>query len=384
MKHCARIFYVVLIILLSVSCRQQSRDTIIIEGEVMGLSSNKVRIYEVLPSEIILIDSTSIINGKFKFSVQQASVSFYTIQFSENENLKFIAKAGDKIVIKGNFLKGMDSFEVDGSNENDLYVEMNKRLRYCYTVTDSLSKVLTKSIYQEDYDKIKNSIDSSYNSLIKNHRVFLENLITNNSNSLLSVMAFYESLGNKRFFDNYEDFDLMTLMYVGLNKSLQGNIHVEAYNEKYLKIKTEIENSKKIKASLLPGKPVPKISFFSDDKGVISSTTFKGKPFLIFFWSFLSQKSIDIFPKLNSYAKKHNLDLLAISLNPKSDDAIKFAQKKLPEAICVNEDKMFESQSAKLFDVKSVPSFYLINSGGKIITHSDVFDTIVVYNKEIK
>ncbi len=374
----------ILLLMFFLSCKHFNHDEIIVEGEVMGLSSNKVRVFEVLPQEIILIDSTSIINGKFKIRIKQPSVSFYTIQFNDNEKLNFIAKGGDEIMIKGNFLKGMESFEVHGSAENDLYTEMNKRLRKCYMTTDSLSKVLTNSVYLDNYELIKKSIDSSYNALIENHRNFLKGIITNNSNSLLSIMAFYESLGNRRFFDNYKDFDLMTMIYSGLNKSLKGNIHCEAFNEKYEKIKSDIENSKNIKASLMPGKPVPQITFFSEDKGVISPLTFKGKPFLIFFWGFMSQKSIDLFPKIASFSKKHNVELLAVSLNPNTNDAIKFVGKKLPAAICVNEEKMFESQSAQMFDVKAVPSFFLINSDGKIITHSEDFDSIVVYHKEIK
>ena len=306
MKKSKKSSFLFLLILTSflVSCKHFNKDEFTIEGDVIGISSNKVRVYEVLPDEIILIDSTSIINGKFKITIKQPSVSFYTIQFSENEKLKFIAKTGDNLVIKGNFLKGMDSFEVKGSDENDLYAEMNIRLRKCYLVTDSLSKVLTKSIYQEDYERIKNSIDSSYNSLINNHRKFLENLIKNHSNSLLSIMAFYESLGNRRFFDNYTDFNLMTLIFNGLNASLKGNIHVESYNEKYEKIKSEIELTQKTKTSLMPGKPVPVITFFTDDKGVISTSNFKGKPLLMFFWGFLSQKSIDLFPKVTDFVKK--------------------------------------------------------------------------------
>ncbi len=386
MKQTIKSHYSIFLILISIliSCSRFSKDEIIIEGEVMGLSSNKVRVFEVLPNEIDLIDSASIINGKFKIKIKQASVSFYIIQFSENKKLDIIAKGGDNIMVKGSFLKGIDSFEVKGSAENDVYTLMNSKLRKCYAVTNSLSKVLTNSMYEADCDYIKNSIDSSYNSLISNHRQFLENIIKNHSNSLISVMAFYESLGNKKFFDNYQDFEWLKLIYKGLNSSLKGNIHVEAFNLKYEKIKSEIETAQKTKASLMQGMPAPIMTFFTEDKGVVSTSSFKGKNLLIFFWGFMSQASIDQFSNVSKFTKNNKIELLAVSLNPNSEDAIQFSRKKLPSAISVNEDKMLESQSAKIYDVKLVPCFFLINSEGKIVTHSSNFDSIVMCYKEIQ
>lgn len=365
------------------SCKQNAINKIFIEGEIIGNPSQTVFLYEILPDEATLIDSASIINGKFKFSIKQTQTSFYEINFGTSQKVSIIAKGGDYLLFKGDLSKGAESFMITGSDENNWYREMNLRIQKCYNVTDSLSKILKESLYNDDYETIKNNIDTAYYNVFNEQKVWLKNFILKHPNSLVSLEAFYQSLGNKRFFDNFLDFDLMELLHRNLNSSLKANIHVESFNQKFDKVKTKIESDKKIKASLIPGKPVPKMSFFTDDKGVISTTDFKGKMLLIYFWSFISKSSVEEFSKINAFSKKHKIEIMSISLNPNTEEALAFSRQKTPYATCVNEDKMFESQSAQIFDIQSVPYFYLIDNNGIIVYHSNRLDSISLHYKEI-
>lgn len=384
MKNTKVVSSLIYILSFLISCNNTAKNEFLINGELSGNAAKKVYLYEILPDEIIVIDSASIINGKFKFKVQQSQTSFYKISFNQEVKIDFMAKASDMLSVSGDFTKGIESFVIAGSEENKVFQEMNKRLRECYKITDSLSKILTNSVYEPDYEMIKNNIDTAYYHMFNNHKEWLRKTIIANKNSLLSIKAFYETLGNKRFFDNHQDFDLMTIIYTELNASCKENVHVIQFNSKFEKIKEEIEADKKIKAALKPGKPVPQMSFFTNEKGVVSTTDFKGENLIIYFWGFMSKPSIDEFSKMNAFVKKNKVEVMSISLNPNAEDALAFSQQKMPYAICVNEEKMFESQAARIFDVKSVPYCFLINAEGNIVFHSNSLDTISSYYKEMQ
>ncbi|MDD2412798.1 MAG: redoxin domain-containing protein, partial [Bacteroidales bacterium] len=342
-----------------------------------------LKIIELLPNGSQLIDSASIINGKFKYVIPQKSTSFYQLMFGSEETFLFTAKGGDKLYFTGNFTMGKRTFEMKGSEENDIFMEMNRRLDKCYDVTDSLSKIMKTIMYQDDYLEAKKSIDESYQNTFEEHRQWLITVIKNNSQSLISVMAYYQALGKNRFFNDKEDFNLMKLIHENLQKNFSENIHFEYFSNKYIKTKYELEEYEKNQAALEIGKPIPDYSFFSAEKGVISPSTFKGEKLILFFWSFISKSSIELIPQLKELAKQTQTRVLAISFDTNEENALQFAKKNLTFAYNANEEKMFESQAAKTYDIKVTPAFILVDSEGKIRCRTSDFNVVKEETKKI-
>ncbi|MDY0215691.1 MAG: redoxin domain-containing protein [Bacteroidales bacterium] len=364
------------------SCVQHKTD-IIIKGEISGNPPSTLKIIELLPNGSQLIDSASIINGKFKYVIPQKSTSFYQLMFGSEETFLFTAKGGDKLYFTGNFTMGKRTFEMKGSEENDIFMEMNRRLDKCYDVTDSLSKIMKTIMYQDDYLEAKKSIDESYQNTFEEHRQWLITVIKNNSQSLISVMAYYQALGKNRFFNDKEDFNLMKLIHENLQKNFSENIHFEYFSNKYIKTKYELEEYEKNQAALEIGKPIPDYSFFSAEKGVISPSTFKGEKLILFFWSFISKSSIELIPQLKELAKQTQTRVLAISFDTNEENALQFAKKNLTFAYNANEEKMFESQAAKTYDIKVTPAFILVDSEGKIRCRTSDFNVVKEETKKI-
>ncbi|MDD2346253.1 MAG: redoxin domain-containing protein, partial [Bacteroidales bacterium] len=179
-----------------------------------------------------------------------------------------------------------------------------------------------------------------------------------------------------RFFNDVEDFQIMTLIYNNLQKEFSENVHFEYFSKNFQKVKYQTEENIKIQAALEIGKPIPDFSFFTVEKGVVSPSTFKNEKTILFFWSFLSKKSIDLMPQLKELAKQTKTRVLAISFNINEEDALQFAQKNLTFALNANEDKMFESQAAKTYDVKATPAFILVDMEGKIRCRTSDFDIL--------
>ena len=265
---------------------------------------------------------------------------------------------------------------MQGSKENDIFVEMNHRLDECYVLTDSLSKILTKAIYQEDYLDIKKNIDESYQTAFQSHRQWLKELIQNNPQSLISLMAYYQALGHNRFFDDYQDFEWMSKIHENLAKDFSNNIHFQHFSKKYQRIKFEIEENKKILSALEIGKPIPNLSFFTESKRLVSPKSFSGKPLILFFWSFISKSSIDVMPLLKKLSSDKNIQVLAISFEKSEEKAQLFASKNLSFATTANEEKMFESLAAKTYNIKNTPAFILVDNDGKIVCRTYDYDEL--------
>lgn len=371
-----RLFYgcIVLSFFLS-SCIRHKTD-IIIKGEISGNPPSSIKIIELLPNGSQLVDSASIINGKFKYIISQKSTSFYQLIFGSEETFIFTAKGGDKLYFTGNFTLGKRTFEMKGSDENNVFMEMNRRLDVCYEITDSLSKILKTAMYQDDYLEVRKSIDESYQNTFDQHRKWLISVIKDNSQSLISLMAFYQALGKNRFFNDTKDFNIMESIHENLRDNFSENIHFEYFSKNFQKVKYQTEENIKIQAALEIGKPIPDFSFFTVEKGVVSPSTFKNEKTILFFWSFLSKKSIDLMPQLKELAKQTKTRVLAISFNINEEDALQFAQKNLTFALNANEDKMFESQAAKTYDVKATPAFILVDMEGKIRCRTSDFDIL--------
>lgn len=348
-----------------ISCHHQKND-IVIKGSISGNPPSSFKIIELMPNGTRFVDSASIINGKFKYSISQKSTSFYQLMFGAEETFIFTAKGGDNLFFSGNFTMGKHTFEMKGSDENDVFMEMNRRLDECYKVTDSLSNILKTAMYKEDYLEVKKSIDESYQNTFDKHRQWLISVINNNSQSLISLMAYYQALGKNRFFDDVEDFHLMKLIHDNLRKEFMENLHYEYFSKKFNKVKYEIEENIKIQTALEIGKPIPDFSFFIAEKGLINLAAFKDEKLILFFWSHISKNSIELIPELKKLAEKNEAKVLAISFDINEENAQQFAQKNLTFAFNANEEKMFESQAAKTYDIKTTPAFILVDNTGKI------------------
>lgn len=368
-------FLIISLTIFITSCTQNS-DKIMLKGEIDGNPPSSVKILELLPNGSQFLDSASIINGKFKYAIPRSESGFYQLIFSAEETFLFAAKGGETLLFKGNFTMGKRTFTMEGSAENDIFMEMNQRLDECYVLTDSLAKILTKAIYQEDYLEIKKSIDESYQNAFQKHRQWLKELINKNSKSLISLMAYYQALGNNRFFDDYQDFEWMSKIHENLSQDFSNNIHFEHFSKNYQRIKFEIEENKKILSALEIGKPIPNLSFFTESKGVVSPKNFQGKPLILFFWSFISKSSIDIIPLLKKLSAEKNIQVLAISFEKNEDKAHSFSSKHLNFATFSNEEKMFESLAAKTYNIKSTPAFILVDKEGKIVVRTHEFNEL--------
>lgn len=377
-KHLPLFF---LIVIASFSCKNSSK-TFFLQGEIEGSNAKKVYLYELLPDEEILVDSSSIINGKFKFNIKQDDKSIYLIEIAETEKINFIAKSGDKLSFKADFLFGVESYFFKNSDENNLLMEMNRRLQNCYETTDTLSKAYKNLYYADDYEAEKYRIDSLYNLMFSEHREWLTDIIVSEKYPFVGLIAFYQSIGTRRFFNDKNDFDILTILHKSLNEKHPQNTHTQSFNSKFLNLKNEIEEEVNLLESLLPGNKTPHFSLFTHERASITNADFVGQNYIIYFWNLISDNSPQYLQNLEIIAQK--TPIIAVALEPNMSVWEKLIAKEYLFAINRIEEKAFDSPTALQFNIKETPHFYLINKDDKIVCSTNNIDSLKQYLKNEK
>jgi len=351
------------------SCKQKPADNeALIKGEFTNLSQGKIFLDVLTESGKQICDSASIINGKFKFNIKLNESGIYFIRLSDNNFISLILSPKDNITLKANYEKISYPILFEGSTESIKLIELNHRLDDCYHVTDSLSIIFKEYAETDKFDSIKNVLDSAYYKMFNRHKIRLQNYIKTNSSSLTVLIAFYQNLGKRSFFNENDDYNLLEIIDNGLNKTIPTNSYVINFHKKFAE-KKEVVEARKIQAELLiPGNKSPEIEQFDIKANKIILSEIKGKK-LLMFWGLWNQESMKDIAIIKNISQK-GVSVIAISLDENMELWKKVAQTTIPFATHINQPQVFESNIAKQYNIISLPYYFFIDNDNTIITHS--------------
>jgi hypothetical protein len=223
---------VILVLFFMTSCHYR-KQIIIFEGTLTYAGNTMIYLVHFTPNELFIIDSCPVEQGKFRLAVRKeanrsrdyyASPSFYRIQLTPQSNYVTLpAKAGDKIVLTGDARNLIKSYTVSGSVDVQLMQQLNHRLTSFIDSTEQLQIFYTQHI---DDDSARMCVEKEYNQLVANHTAFLRQFIVRNSQSMVTIIAFYQMYNQKKFFSETDDFPLLESIYTRLSLLYPQNEHV--------------------------------------------------------------------------------------------------------------------------------------------------------------
>lgn len=232
--------YLPLFALLLFSCTPET-GKFTIEGNLTNNNNQKIYLQKVTPDGLVMIDSSDIKNGFFSFKVNSINKeeqklieepAFYRLSLAPENNVTILLKGGEKIEIKADAQNLVKSYSVAGSRDAQLIWELDRALASFIDTTDYLYSIYEVNIENE---AVRMEIEEKYNKLIANHRLFLNNFIEKNQNSLASLVAFYQIYNKRKFFDEVEDLNLLKKIFYRLEK-----IYPENENVIYLQMRLSI------------------------------------------------------------------------------------------------------------------------------------------------
>jgi peroxiredoxin len=364
-----RLLYFIAVIILFTACN--TSNNIEIKGTIEDGKEKTISLSELQISGLQFIDSVKIKkDGGFKIKSSTDIPRFYQLSISKTNFLTLLIAPGEKVRLVASS-KDLNKSKIEGSEGSLLVQNITNQL----AETKKKLKSIVKSAEANELDQ--NKLNKLYSKIVNNQRDSSIAFIIRNLNSMASIVALYQKYDDQNFvlYKN-RDIQYMKIVSEALLDKYPESEHVKtlvADKENLMKKYDQVVQNNKMNAIIEEVGTVSSIPeiYLPNTKGdSISLNATKGKYILINFWASWSEESLkrNLLYK-NIYAKYHSkgFEIYQISLDTKEENwtkAIQFDQLPWINVIDLNGRL---SYYAKIYNVKKLPTSFLINPDGEII-----------------
>lgn len=374
-----RLFMRKLIILLIIasffiySCSNKG-PKVVIKGKLENPKGSYVYLQELTLGGNGITDSVLLDNsGSFKFKFEINYPMFYTLKVGKDSKLiTLLAKPGDRIKITGNADNLFKTYAVSGSEESQKVQLLNQRLSKTINCLDSLNRVLQQFQGNKNIVNIYNVLSMNYDNCVAEQRKFSISFIRKNTGSLACLMALYQKINSQKFvFDEDDDLKYFISVDSALFKNYKDTPHVIALHSNIQQMKEQQQALKMHQLLSIMGAKAPDVALPSVKGDTVKMLSFKGKVILLYFWASWDKES-----------RKENMNLVGLYNRYKSKgfEIYQVSLDKTKEAWtnAIHEDKLWwtqvcdfkywQSPVVKLYNFDKLPTIYLIDKDGIIIS----------------
>lgn len=375
-----------IILLFLISCNNNKIEIkgTIVNGEGKDLSFKELLVDGTLDIEKVKLNK----DGSFKFKAESEVPRFYYLILSTNNFITLLLNPGDKVEIKAD-VSDLKNAQITGSKESRQIQFLNNRLEKAKKELDSLSKQYVSIDKSGADEQNLTVINQQYSKVIGDLRDSSIAFILGNLDNMASIMVLYQKIDEENFV-LYKNRDLQYIKLVSeaLAKKYPDSPHVKALiadKDNLLKRYDQLVTQKKIEelAKTKKVSGIPDITL-PDTKGdSISLNSLTARYKLLCFWATWSQESIQQNIQLiDLYQKYHSkgFEVYMVSLDTKQDawkKSIQFDQLPWINVIDINGRT---SYVAKIYNVRTLPTSYLINGDDDIVsvnpTNQEIINTL--------
>jgi len=359
-----------LLLLIATGC--SDRNSFRVEGRTESNEGRYIGIFRVDVDRPVLIDSVKINSrGKFRMKVDASEPDFYQLGFSDADFITLLALPGEKISISFMGKEIYDNYSVDGSPGTKSIMVLDSALASTKIKIDSLRKEYDKAINDQSLKEKEEQLNQEFVKVLKDQRMFNIGFILKNMRSFASIKAIYQRIDESTYV-LYDSRDLQFLKIVSdtLFHYYPNSKHVRALKTNFEKEYSQMKLNKitELTKNLPETKLDPSLMDINGKRITLSSL--KGRYVLLTFWSAASPDCLAENMDLKNYYKKYSqkgFEIYQVNLDTNAEawkKAVNFDE--LPW-INVREDDPLNPQTARLFNVKILPTNYLFDKEGSII-----------------
>lgn len=371
-----RLFYTLLATLIITACNNSSKFEI--AGKIENSEGKEIVFNELLVNGTSEIKKVKINNnGTFIIKHETEIPRFYQLAISKNNFITLLIEPGEKITINANSTD-MSKANIIGSDGSVLVQKINNQLANTKEKLDSIRKYIDSIDNQDRLNQEIEEINKKYAAIVNAQRDSSIAFIISNMNSLASIVALYQKLDDENYV-LYKNRDIQYIKIVSesLARKYPESQHVKALiadKENLLKKYDQAVANSKLNQLAKENSKVynlPEIYLPNQSGDSISLNGIDAKYILLNFWASWNEESVARNVELLEIYKKYHtkgFEIYQVSLDTKIDSwtqAINFDQ--LPW-INVIDTNGRTSYYARLYNVKALPTSYLINSKGDIVS----------------
>ena len=358
-----RITYLLLaILLLAYSCKG-GRQNFAVEVSVKDAGNEMLylalrTLTGTVPVDSALPDKS----GIYKLAGYASMPDFYILYREPSHYINLIIHPGDKFKVLTQAASFDINYLVEGSRDSRLIQKMvTMQTRTLEKITE-ISAEFENSRGSADFEKTKARIDKTYDQIVSEHQQFSIQLMEENPQSLVSLMALYQQLGrNTPVFDYKRDF----MYYARVDSNLSP---LFPKSEAVIDLNRKVNELRDI-LRLETGSSAPDISLPDRQGNTVSLSSLKGKNVLLIFWASWSSQSQAELRKLYALYPKvtEDMELYQVSLDRTRESWLKYLDdNKITYGIHVSDLKYWDSPVVELYHIEQLPVVYLIDRQGII------------------
>lgn len=350
------------------------KNGIVIKGKLDNPSGQYIYLQELTVDGKGMTDSVLLSkSGIFKFKQQRTYPVFYSVWTGQNPKyVTLLAKPGEQIKITGRADNLFQTYQVTGSDESKNVQMLTRKMTKTLKSLDSLNNVYLQLINNPNIVNIRSVLSMNYSNMVSDQRKFTISFIEKNPSSLACILALYQKIDSSTWV-LYDEGDLKYFIKVdsALYNKYRNTPHVNALHANIVRMKEQQRTLKVQRLLSIMGAPVPEVSLPSIKGDTVRVSSFKGKVVLLSFWASWSEESRkenkELVNLYNKYKAK-GFEIYQVSLD-KTKEAWAKAIKEdglLWTQVC--DFKYWQSPVVNLFNLDKVPTSFLIDRNGTIIS----------------
>lgn len=377
------------LIVVLASCGRGDKANTIISGIAPSFSNGKLFISKITPTKKILVDSAVVDSlGNFSFRLTLANPDFFEISDrSRNDKLVVVAYPQDQldvVVPKG---ERLSAGVVKGSLGVVRLRALEDSLAHFRVKISSIQSQFDTLKYSYRYDSLRTILKADYTTAIETYKTFLRKFVKDNSGSIVAIPALYQRMDSSRFFlSDAVDIPYFILADSVLHRKYPESAIVKAFHTKMAVVRTQLNNQKLNKESIVEGAVAPDFVLKSLGGDTISLAKYKGRYVLLTFWASWAKSSVAQnahLAEVYSKYKPYGFEIIQVSLDRNLDELQKAITPEMRQWRQAAEFKIWNSAIVREYRVANIPSNFIINRQGVVVAKNvlnrKLYDTLRWY-----
>lgn len=359
-------------------CCSCSNNDVRVGGKFFGLTAKSVYLEQMTASGQTIIDSVELAkDGSYRFVIKNApkTPSIYNIIYN-NERIPLLLTAGQSVTV-GSMGSVLANYTVSGSEESELLREFNRE--YITGMQELNAKV---AAYAEAGESLKTEIAQLYTAKLREIKRNQISFIIKNKSSIAAVYALYQRLPDEKYLVNSES-DLIYFRTVAdaVSKRYPTSPFVVTLRNDVARMEAQTSLLNTIEERDYP-------DIVADDMygKQVKLSELEGNVILVDFWAAELGNSNALNADLKNIYEKYEADgfrVYQVSFDTSKATWIKAVQEQKLPWVSVCDFRGQASPIMGVYNVRSLPSNYLIDRNGRIVAKNVYSDALEEQLKKI-
>jgi peroxiredoxin len=361
-----RIIVLLATAILLFSCGQKSNFSI--SGRIDGGEGKTIYLNKLLTNSQVPLDSVKLDKkGSFKIKGIASGPTFYLLKLSDTNFITLLLDSTETASVIGSYNNFAYDYHVEGSFNSKLVRDLNIRHTEVKSKMDSIKKLYTKNLNNPVYSANLTIWNDEYTKLASDYTEYVTGFVKTNAFSPASIYALYQKWDDNNYIIN--DLQTMKTAASALSAMYPNNEHVKALYKNTIDIMRRENNDKTLQLLQENAVNSPNITLPDQDGIERSLWSLQGKYVLLHFWSAKDRSSRiqnEVLTELYAKYKSRGFEIYMVSID---DDKEAWKQAIAEDNLTwINVGDMKGSYQAVInYNIKAVPSNYLLDKEGKII-----------------